>query len=152
MFAQFISFSIHKILNFTIFTEGMVWQVIKQPPAHQRADKKPWSVRFEELVAFKAQHGHTIVPQHYPELGSWVQVQRNHYKLMKHGRKSLMTMEKALKLADIGFVFEVKPRKKRVTKQSLANPYPNLPPVDTRFLPNVNDFVPPDETMPLGIF
>jgi len=120
---------------------GMVWQVIKQPPAHQRADKKPWAVRFQELLEFKERHGHTVVPQHYPEIGSWVQVQRNHYKLMKQGRKSLMTMEKALKLADVGFVFEVKPRKKKVIRQSLGNPYPNLPPVDA------NSFTIPDGTI-----
>lgn len=52
-----------------------------------------------------------MVPQHYPELGNWVHQQRTHYKLMKQGRKTLMTREKALQLAEIQFQFQVKPRK-----------------------------------------
>mmetsp|Transcript_38894 Transcript_38894/g.116970 ORF Transcript_38894/g.116970 Transcript_38894/m.116970 type:complete len:182 (+) Transcript_38894:3206-3751(+) len=87
----------------------MVWQVLKMP--EQRSEKKPWAERFVELVQFKEDHGHTVVPQHYPQLGGWVHLQRVHYKLMKQGRKSSMTHEKALKLIDIGFVFEVKPHK-----------------------------------------
>jgi len=91
---------------------GMVWQVVKMPDADQRAERKPWAERFEDLNAYKEEHGHTVVPQHYPVLGNWVHQQRTHYKLMKQGRKTLMTKEKALKLAEIGFKFEVKPRKK----------------------------------------
>ena len=108
----------------------MIWAVFKLPPAEQRAQRKPWSFRFEELLEFKEEHGHTIVPQHYPVLGQWVHTQRVHYKLMKQGRKSLMTSEQASKLINVGFAFEVMPRKKTTIRQSLGNPYPNLPPVD----------------------
>ena len=109
----------------------MIWSVFKLPPAEKRAERKPWSVRYEELLKFKEEHGHTVVPQHYPVLGQWVHTQRVHYKLMNQGRKSLMTAEQASKLIKIGFTFEVMPRKKTTIKQSLGNPHPNLPPIDT---------------------
>ncbi len=48
---------------------------------------------------------------------------------MKQGRKSVMTPTQALQLADIGFAFEVLPRKKRIVRQSLGNPYPHIPPI-----------------------
>lgn len=38
-----------------------------------------------------------------------------------------MTPEQAFQLADIGFTFEVMPRKKSTIRQSLGNPYPHLP-------------------------
>jgi len=91
---------------------GMVWSVLNSPPPEQRAERKPWAVRFQELVDFKAINNHTIVPHHYPVLGSWVHTQRVHYKLMKQGRPSQMSPDHAYKLADIGFTFEVMPRKK----------------------------------------
>lgn len=106
---------------------GMVWVVFKLPPKEERAERKPWAERFQELLAFQNEHGHTVVPQHFPVLGHWVHTQRVHYKLMKQGRKSLMTPEQAFQLADIGFTFEVMPRKKNTVRQSLGNPYPHLP-------------------------
>jgi len=105
----------------------MIWVVFKLPPKEDRAERKPWAERFQELLAFQNEHGHTVVPQHYPVLGHWVHTQRVHYKLMKQGRKSLMTPEQAFQLADIGFTFEVMPRKKSTIRQSLGNPYPHLP-------------------------
>ena len=93
----------------------MTWSVLRSPL--HRIERKPWEYRFQELLKFKAEHGHTVVPQHYPVLGSWVHSQRVHYKLMKQGRKSDMSSEQAFKLADIGFAFEVMPRKKNRTKQ-----------------------------------
>jgi len=106
---------------------GMIWVVFKLPPKEERAERKPWAERFQELLAFQNEHGHTVVPQHFPVLGHWVHTQRVHYKLMKQGRKSLMTPEQAFQLADIGFTFEVMPRKKSAIRQSLGNPYPHLP-------------------------
>lgn len=35
-----------------------------------------WDERYEELKLFKAKHGHTVVPQTYPQLGWWVNTQR----------------------------------------------------------------------------
>lgn len=85
---------------------GMVWAVFKLPPKEERAERKPWDHRYVELLEFKKQHGHTLVPQAFPILGQWVHTQRVNYKLMKQGRKSAMTPEQAVKLEQIGFAFE----------------------------------------------
>lgn len=85
---------------------GMVWAVFKLPPKEDRAERKPWDHRYVELLEFKRQHGHTLVPQAFPILGQWVHTQRVNYKLMKQGRKSAMTPEQAVKLEQIGFAFE----------------------------------------------
>ena len=42
-----------------------------------RAERKPWDGRYNDLVEFKKGNGHTIVPQHYPELGNWVHQQES---------------------------------------------------------------------------
>jgi viroplasmin and RNaseH domain-containing protein len=42
---------------------GMVWSVFKLPPKEERAERKPWSHRYQELLKFQKQHGHTLVPQ-----------------------------------------------------------------------------------------
>jgi len=106
---------------------GMIWYIFKLKSKEERADRKPWTHRYEELLKFKEEHGHTVVPQHYPVLGQWVHSQRVNYKLMKQGRKSLMSPTQAMDLHSIGFAFEVMPRKKQSVRQSLANPYPHLP-------------------------
>jgi len=112
---------------------GMIWSVFKLPPKEERAERKPWSYRFKELLEFKERHGHTIVPQAYPALGHWVHSQRVNYKLMKQGRKSPMTRQQALKLQEIDFVFEVMPRKNQeVSRQSLGNPFPHLPLIESK--------------------
>ena len=89
----------------------MVWQILKISPQNKRAIRKPWDVRFQELIEYKERYGHTKVPQSSPYLGNWVHQQRTHYKLMIQGKKSLMTPARAEKLNAIGFIFEVKPRR-----------------------------------------
>jgi len=67
-----------------------------------------WSVRFEELKAFKAKYGDCLVPQRYPpnpQLGTWVNTQRRHYRLMKDGKHSSMTEDRVQALEDIGFTW-----------------------------------------------
>jgi hypothetical protein len=71
---------------------------------------KSWDERFQELLEFKQSFGHCIVPQHsqhIPGLGGWVKEQRKNYKFMVDGKKGSMTVERALKLANVGFVFSV---------------------------------------------
>ena len=106
--------------------------MFKLPPPEKRADRKPWAYRFQELLTFKELNGHTIVPQHTPGLGQWVHSQRVNYKLMKQGRKTLMTPQQASQLISAGFTFEVMPRKNTKILQSLANPYPHLPPISSK--------------------
>lgn len=74
-------------------------------------NKKSWEQRFQELVQFRETYGHSVVPQSFPGLGEWVHSQRLYYKKLKAGKKSPLTNERLLKLADVGFVFDATKRR-----------------------------------------
>jgi hypothetical protein len=98
---------------------GFTWESkIKKPL--KRADPLPWAERFEQLLKYKEEHGHTLVPQHYPELGQWVHGQRNDYRKFVRGQKSPMTAEKLGKLNETGFVFYTGKGGGKRTRQSVA--------------------------------
>jgi hypothetical protein len=93
----------------TLHDIGFEFKVGKTPTvtAYPRLN---WEERFQQLLQYKEEYGDTIVPQHfsgYNNLGAWVKTQRGNYKLMKKGGRSPMTTEMALKLSEIGFVWEV---------------------------------------------
>ena len=65
-----------------------------------------WSARFEQLLEFKAQFGHYLVPEQYaanPTLGRWVKTQRCSYKLYQEGKPSPMTAEHIRELDSVEF-------------------------------------------------
>ena len=71
-----------------------------------------WENMFDRLLAFKAKHGHCLVPNRYDEdrsLGAWVSTQRRHYKAIESGHhhhdSTPLTEERVTKLRDIGFVW-----------------------------------------------
>jgi hypothetical protein len=75
-------------------------------------NKKSWDERYDDLLRFKEEYGHAVVPQSYPGLGEWVHTQRMYYKkLKKTGKKTPLTSERVMKLADIGFVFDATKRR-----------------------------------------
>ncbi len=112
-------------INFPLLlTVGMVWSILPTPVI--TVERKSWDQRFEDLLEYKEEHGHTRVPQSYPGLGNWVHSQRVGYHLMKKGRETHLTTEKAVKLAEAGFEFVVAPRKQRTSRQNLYNPHPHL--------------------------
>lgn len=88
---------------------GFIFEGGKTPQRAQ-TPKKSWEERLEQLLQFKAEFGHTVVPQNSGQLGAWVHSQRVHYKKYKEGQKSQMTAEKALKLTEIGFCFNASDR------------------------------------------
>ncbi|KAL7547342.1 hypothetical protein ACHAWF_010660 [Thalassiosira exigua] len=64
-----------------------------------------WTRRYDELVEFCVEHGHTNVPKqfkykHTPPLGHWVSRMRNLH------RRGLLDASRERKLLDIGFEFE----------------------------------------------
>ena len=64
-----------------------------------------WSMRFQQLLEFKSQYGHCVVPIKYtahPKLGSWVSSQRYQYRLYKEGKSSAMTEERVRELESLG--------------------------------------------------
>ena len=73
-----------------------------------------WQDRFDELLKFRHENGHCIVPQFYSQnkcLGKWVSKQREQYKLYLNGKASHMTQERIDKLNNIGFVWVAKGRR-----------------------------------------
>jgi Helicase associated domain len=92
----------------TLLDLGFEFKVGKTPVV--TCPRLNWDERFQQLLQYKQENGDTIVPQHfsgYNNLGAWVKTQRGNYKLMKKGARSAMTAEMALKLSEIGFVWEV---------------------------------------------
>jgi len=84
---------------------GFVFKAGKTPKRKTKVTKT-WDERFEELLAYKEEHGHTLVPQLSGPLGVWAKQQRTEYRRMKAGRKTPMNAEKALRLTEIGFHFD----------------------------------------------
>ena len=80
----------------------------KKPSIKMCSDvlEKKWKTRYDELIAFKQQHGHCNVPFKYAPnkpLGRWVANQRTSYKLLSQGKPSHMTAERQAALEKIGF-------------------------------------------------
>jgi hypothetical protein len=71
--------------------------------------EEKWDAQFNELLAFKAQHGHCRVPQNYesnPALSHWVKRQRYQYKCKREGKVSGISESRIQKLEQIGFVWD----------------------------------------------
>jgi len=73
------------------------------------AQDAAWERHFEDLKKFRNEFGDCLVPlgnPNYPKLGLWIKEQRRHYSLMKQGKKSHMTEDRALALDSIGFCWD----------------------------------------------
>ena len=73
----------------------------------QKTDQ--WQERFDELVEFRNQYGHCLVPLDFernPRLGHWVKRQRTQYKLKISGESSCMSEEREAALRGVGFVWD----------------------------------------------
>lgn len=80
-----------------------------QQPRFRGYQEKQWEEQFDELLKFKEEQGHCLVPHTYTEnqvLSRWVKRQRYQYKLMSAGKvPSTMTHARIKKLEDIGFAW-----------------------------------------------
>mmetsp|Transcript_35738 Transcript_35738/g.106648 ORF Transcript_35738/g.106648 Transcript_35738/m.106648 type:complete len:156 (-) Transcript_35738:174-641(-) len=90
---------------------GLVWRKREKPVY-------TWEDSFQQLVQFKAEHGHTVVPQHYEpnrHLGEWVTRMRYNKGLWDKGktnkRAKQMTEERIQTMEGIGFQWKVLCRK-----------------------------------------
>uniref|UniRef100_A0A7R9W8J9 Helicase-associated domain-containing protein n=1 Tax=Pseudictyota dubia TaxID=2749911 RepID=A0A7R9W8J9_9STRA len=69
-----------------------------------------WSLRFDELRAFRRQHGHCSVPRTYKAnraLARWVVRQRENRRLARRGQSSGLTEARERALNELGFVWDV---------------------------------------------
>ncbi|CAJ1929459.1 unnamed protein product [Cylindrotheca closterium] len=80
-----------------------------QQPHFRGYQEKQWAEQFEELLNFKNEHGHCLVPHTYPKnqaLARWVKRQRYQYKLKAAGKVPFtMTDDRIKKLEAVGFVW-----------------------------------------------
>ena len=77
-------------------------------------NEEKWQRRFQELLAYKEEHGNCLVPRTYamnPQLGKWVKMQRFQYKKLSEGQRSRLTADRVRQLESIGFVWIVRSRK-----------------------------------------
>jgi len=96
---------------------GFVWKV---------RDRADWNDRYEQLLEFKKENGHCIVPQHYTRnraLGKWVAKQREQYRFYREGKHSFLTEERIDLLKSVGFVWQIKGRG---VKKNLAGKVPPM--------------------------
>lgn len=61
----------------------------------------------------------------YPVLGNWVHSNRLAYKLLKQGKQSFLSTDKAFKLAEAGFEFKIQTRNSVSRPRDLYN-HPGL--------------------------
>jgi hypothetical protein len=75
----------------------------------RRDQAEQWSERYDELLAFRKEHGHCRVPRNHKEYGAlsaWVKRQRYQYKLRKERKQSFLTDERVEVLDRLGFVWD----------------------------------------------
>ena len=68
-----------------------------------------WAERFSELLAFKAETGHCLVPHCFPSnpsLAQWIKRQRYQHKLKQEGRHCTLSGEREAYLEAAGFVWD----------------------------------------------
>jgi hypothetical protein len=108
---------------------GFVWKAKRdeewqEKDRHRKIDMADdsWAKHYEDLCAFKEQHGHTIVPKRYDAnqaLSSWVFRQRRLYRLRCEGKKNGISDARLKKLQEIDFQFRI--RASRTKKEKAVN-------------------------------
>lgn len=92
-------------------TEGNSVDNMDQQESQKRFNRhqcRQWTVRYQELLAYRAQEGHCNVPHLYNKnrgLAMWVKRQRHQYNLRFEGKPSTLTGERIRLLESIGFVW-----------------------------------------------
>lgn len=66
-----------------------------------------WDAKFDLLVKFKEDNGHTNVPRTNKHLGNWVKQQRVHYKQYSQNTPSNMSFERIMSLESLGFNWSI---------------------------------------------
>jgi hypothetical protein len=80
------------------------------PPHLYDAGCESWNSRIKELLQYREENGHCLVPTKYPPnraLGVWVSTQRSQYKRFKEGKKPMLTGRRIMGLNAVGFVWEL---------------------------------------------
>jgi hypothetical protein len=78
-----------------------------------------WQQKIDELLAFRATHGHCYVPHQYPKnqaLSNWCKRQRQNYRLHLEQQESPLSLERIQQLINIGFEFELPADRRKRTE------------------------------------
>lgn len=100
-------------------TETFVEQQSRTKPSFSRryaGNASKWNLKYQELRAFKEDHGHCLVPTRFkrnPSLAFWVMHQRAYYRALLRGEQTYLTEERIGLLNSIGFVWEVRSSSKK---------------------------------------
>ena len=86
----------------------------------RKADHGPWEGRFEQLRAYREEHG-CDPPTSHKELGNWINSMRKYYNHKQDGKKHHLTDEREEKLRSIGFVFQKGNRPSAAAKASIRS-------------------------------
>ncbi|KAG7359447.1 helicase domain protein [Nitzschia inconspicua] len=68
-----------------------------------------WNARFQDLLQFRAEEGHVMVPHSYPKnqkLAQWVKRQRYQFRLKQMGKHSTLSDAREDILSQVGFVWD----------------------------------------------
>ncbi|KAL3926980.1 MAG: hypothetical protein SGBAC_013265 [Bacillariaceae sp.] len=68
-----------------------------------------WNARYAELLGFRKEHGHCLVPLRYQPnkaLSNWVKRQRYQYRIKSEGKHSTLNDERQATLEKLGFVWD----------------------------------------------
>lgn len=88
-----------------------------------------WSTRFDQLMEFKKQHGHCVIPCKYPlnqKLASWVGTQRRQYQLRAKGETSQITEERIKTLTKAGFEWTVSAARREEIRRTFVKTWDEL--------------------------
>ena len=77
-------------------------------PRFRSHQAEGWMSKYEELLDYRLQFGHCLVPNQYsdnPSLAEWVKRQRYQYKLKGMGKHTSMSNDRIIALEKLGFVW-----------------------------------------------
>jgi hypothetical protein len=99
----------------SLMTEGHIEQLEGIGFEWNTLNNIKWDLRFEDLIAYKNEHGDCNVPSQWAEnkqLARWVSKQRTQYKNKEKGKKRNITDERIKQLEEIGFEWNLTTKSK----------------------------------------
>ena len=101
-------------------------QVCSSHSGRRQKRGKNWEERLKMLIQFKNEHGHCMVPQNYPFLGSWVKWQREKHALSEKGKNINFTSKQIEALNELGFVWRVRCKRKKSSSKDIGDMKPSF--------------------------
>jgi hypothetical protein len=81
------------------------------PPSQRTSRDAYWNKMYKKFQHYVEQHGHARVPFQYsenPSLGRWVDAQRRQYRLLRDGKKTILSQERLELLNQLGMIWNIR--------------------------------------------